>query len=121
MSALRYWDYYNMTGTFTDLHEKAKNKDTFTKLYDIIVSRENILLAYRTIKSNKGSKTAGTDGKTMDDIKVQTEEEIVTLIRQKLVNYKPKKVKRVLIPKPNGKQRPLGIPCILDRIIQQCF
>ncbi|MGG4147573.1 group II intron reverse transcriptase/maturase [Paenibacillus algorifonticola] len=121
MSALRYWDYYNMTGIFTDLHEKAKNKETFTKLYDTIVSRDNILLAYRTIKSNKGSRTAGTDGKTMDDIKVQTEEEMVALTRQKLDNYRPKKVRRVFIPKPNGKQRPLGIPCILDRIIQQCF
>ncbi|WP_025689146.1 group II intron reverse transcriptase/maturase, partial [Paenibacillus zanthoxyli] len=120
-STLRYWDYYNMTGIFTDLHERAKNRETFSKLYDIIISRENILLAYRTIKSNKGSRTAGTDGKTIDSIKVQTDEEIVTLIKQKLLNYRPKKVRRVFIPKPNGKQRPLGIPCILDRIIQQCF
>ncbi|MCR8983322.1 group II intron reverse transcriptase/maturase [Brevibacillus laterosporus] len=121
MSALRYWEYYNMTGIFTDLHERAKNKENFSRLYDIITLRENILLAYRTIKSNKGSKTAGTDGKTIDDIKAQTEEEMVTLIQKKLANYRPKKVRRVLIPKPNGKQRPLGIPCILDRIIQQCF
>ncbi|MNC08906.1 Group II intron-encoded protein LtrA [compost metagenome] len=121
MSALRYWDYYNMTGIFTDLHEKAKNKGIFSNLYDIITSRENILLAYRTIKSNKGSRTAGTDGKTIENIKVQTDEEIVNLIRQKLLNYRPKKVRRVFIPKPNGKKRPLGIPCILDRIIQQGF
>lgn len=121
MSTLRYWDYYDMTGIFTDLHERAKNKGKFVNLYDIIVSRENILLAYRTIKSNKGSNTAGTDGKTMDDIGVQTEEEIVSLIREKLTNYRPKQVRRVWIPKPNGKQRPLGIPCILDRMIQQCF
>jgi len=121
MSALRYWDYYDMTGIFTDLHERAKNKEKFVHLYDIIVSRENILLAYRTIKSNKGSHTAGTDGKTLDDIGVQTEEEIVPLIREKLTNYRPKQVRRVWIPKPNGKQRPLGIPCILDRMIQQCF
>ncbi|MNO52055.1 Group II intron-encoded protein LtrA [compost metagenome] len=100
---------------------KSQKRETFSKLYDIIASRENILLAYRMIKSNKGSRTAGTDGKTIDSIKVQTDEETVTLIRQKLLNYRPKKVRRVSIPKPNGKQRPLGIPCILDRIIQQCF
>jgi len=52
MLAQRYWDYYNMTGIFTDLHERAKNKETFSKLYDMIISRENVLLAYRTIKSN---------------------------------------------------------------------
>ncbi|WP_039785988.1 group II intron reverse transcriptase/maturase, partial [Paenibacillus riograndensis] len=121
MSALRYWDYYNMTGTFTELYERAKNKGKFSKLNDIVTSRENILLAYRTIKSNKGSRTAGTDGKTIEDIKVETDEAIVNLIRQKLLNYRPKKVRRVFIPKPNGKQRPLGIPCILDRIVQQCF
>ncbi|HEY2492858.1 MAG TPA: group II intron reverse transcriptase/maturase [Paenibacillus sp.] len=121
MQTLRYWDYYGMTGTFTELHQKALNKGLFPNIYDIITTRENILLAFRTIKSNKGSKTAGTDGKTIDDIKVQTEEEIVSLIQQKLLNYQPKKVRRVFIPKPNGKQRPLGIPCIVDRIIQQCF
>jgi group II intron reverse transcriptase/maturase len=120
-TTLRTWDYYNLTNAFTDLHEKAKEGKIFKNLYDLIVSRENILLAYRTIKSNTGSKTAGTDKRTIDDIKTMTELEIVTLIKTKLENYNPKKVRRVLIPKPNGKERPLGIPCIIDRIIQQCF
>lgn len=120
-TTLRTWDYYNLTNVFTDLHEKAKEGTIFKNLYDLIVSRENILLAYRTIKSNTGSKTAGTDKRTIDDIKTMNEFEIVTLIKTKLENYNPKKVRRVLIPKPNGKERPLGIPCIIDRIIQQCF
>lgn len=120
-TTLRTWDYYNLTNVFTDLHEKAKEGTIFKNLYDLIVSRENILLAYRTIKSNTGSKTAGTDKRTIADIKTMTEFEIVTLIKTKLENYNPKKVRRVLIPKPNGKERPLGIPCIIDRIIQQCF
>src|SRR5690625_3964988 len=110
-----------MTETFTDLYEKASNKDTFNNLYDIIVSRENILLAFRTIKSNKGSKTPGTDGKTINDIKELSENELVKTIQTKLENYRPKKVRRKWIEKENGKFRPLGIPCILDRIIQQCF
>jgi RNA-directed DNA polymerase len=121
VQTLRYWDYYNMTGVFTDLHEKASNKEVFKNLISIITSRENILLAYRTIKSNKGSHTAGTDGKTISDIKTLTDDEIVNHIRQRLLNYQPKKVRRVFIPKPNGKQRPLGIPCMTDRLIQQCF
>lgn len=121
MSAVRYWDYYGMTGIFSELYGRAQNKEIFTNLYDMITSRENILLAYRTVKSNKGSKTAGTDGRTIDDIKTASEEELVELITGKLLNYRPKKVRRVFIPKPNGKQRPLGIPSIVDRIIQQCF
>ncbi|PAV29156.1 group II intron reverse transcriptase/maturase [Virgibacillus profundi] len=121
MSTLRYWDYYNMTETFTELYEKASNNDTFNNIYDIITSRENILLAFRTIKSNKGSKTPGTDGKTIDNIKEITENELVSVIQTKLENYQPKKVRRKWIEKENGKLRPLGIPSILDRIIQQCF
>ena len=121
VSTLRYWDYYNMTETFTDLYKKASNNDTFNNIYDIITSRENILLAFRTIKSNKGSKTPGTDGKTIDEIKELTENELVNVVRTKLENYQPKKVRRKWIEKENGKFRPLGIPCILDRIIQQSF
>ncbi|RJG15084.1 group II intron reverse transcriptase/maturase [Paenibacillus thiaminolyticus] len=109
-----------MTDTFTDLHSKAVNKEKFTRLYELIKSRNNILLAFRTIKSNKGSHTPGTDGRTIKNIKTLTEEEIVALIQGKLANYQPKPVRRVFIPKPNGNKRPLGIPCILDRIIQQC-
>jgi group II intron reverse transcriptase/maturase len=110
-----------MTDTFTDLHERAKNKESFHSLYDIITSRNNILLAYRTIKSNKGSKTPGTDGKTIVAIEKHSENELVEEIQSRLQNYRPKKVRRKLIEKDNGKMRPLGIPCILDRIIQQCF
>ncbi len=73
------------------------------------------------MKSNKGSKTPGTDGKTITDIQKLSEDELVTEIQNKLQNYRPKKVRRKLIEKDNGKLRPLGIPCILDRIIQQCF
>ncbi|WP_174615789.1 group II intron reverse transcriptase/maturase [Virgibacillus ihumii] len=121
MSTLRYWDYYNMTETFTDLHKRASNNDSFNHLYEMITSRENILLAYRMVKSNKGSKTSGTNGKTIKDIKRLTENELVKVIQTKLKNYHPKKVRRKWIEKENGKLRPLGIPCILDRIIQQCF
>lgn len=121
MQALRYWDYYGMTDIFTDLHLRAKNNEQFEYLYDIITSKNNILLAYRTIKSNKGSKTPGTDGKTILDVEKRTENQLIEEIQKQLKNYRPKKVRRKLIEKDNGKMRPLGIPCILDRIIQQCF
>jgi RNA-directed DNA polymerase len=121
MQALRNWEYYGMTESFTDLYEKASKRELFSHLYDLITSRENIRLAYRTIKSNKGSNTPGTDGKTITDIEKWSEDELVREIQNNLKWYRPKKVRRKFIEKDNGKWRPLGIPCILDRIIQQCF
>ncbi|UQX57088.1 group II intron reverse transcriptase/maturase (plasmid) [Cytobacillus pseudoceanisediminis] len=119
---LRYWDYYGLINTFEELYEKSKQGNiSFTNLYELIKSRENILLAYRTIKSNKGSKTAGVDGRTIDDYKKFTDDDLVSFIQKRLSNYQPMKVKRVLIPKPNGDKRPLGIPSMSDRIIQQAF
>ncbi|MCU1808317.1 group II intron reverse transcriptase/maturase [Cytobacillus firmus] len=110
-----------MTSTFEELYDKSKNGESFNRLYDIITSRENILLAYRSIKSNKGSKTAGVDERTIEHFKSFTEEQLVTFIQKRLSNYQPMKVRRVFIPKPNGDLRPLGIPSMSDRIIQQAF
>lgn len=121
VQAIRYWDYYDMTKTFSELYTKSSKQESFHHLYEIITSRKNILLAYRTIKSNKGSMTPGTDKKTIDDIKKLSDDQIVTEIQNRLRNYRPKKVRRKLIEKENGKWRPLGIPCIIDRLIQQCF
>ncbi|WP_313427644.1 group II intron reverse transcriptase/maturase [Siminovitchia terrae] len=121
IQTLRYWDYYGMTDCFTELFESSKQGKTHKNLYELIVSRKNILLAYRMIKSNKGSNTAGTDGKSIKYLKTLEDSQIVDLVRAKLKMYQPKLVRRVNIPKANGKMRPLGIPCILDRLIQQCF
>lgn len=120
-TTLRHWEYYDMTEKFSELYIKSKNGESFDKLYDIIISRENILLAYRSIKTNKGSQTPGTDKFTIGKFKGLEQDEFIQLIRDKLTNYQPKKVKRVMIPKSNGDMRPLGIPTILDRIIQQMF
>ena len=58
-----------------DLYERAKNGERFTNLMPLVLSRENILLAYRNIKNNTGSKTAGTDKLTIADISKLTTEE----------------------------------------------
>ena len=118
---LRYWEYYGLTNCFDELYEQAKNGNSFNKLYDKIISRENILLAYRTIKNNKGSKTAGADGRTINDFKSMSEEQLVNLIQKRCENYQPMKVRRVFIPKANGDKRPLGIPSMSDRLIQQAI
>lgn len=86
----------------------------------IILSEENIMLAYRNIKKNTGSHTPGVDGKTIKDLSKWQEDSLITYIRTRLKHYIPQPVRRVEIPKANGKTRPLGIPTIMDRLIQQC-
>lgn len=106
---------------FDTLYAKSRNNEYFNNLYDLVISRENILLAYRNIKKNKGSKTKGSSSKTIIDIGKEDPDRLVRYIRARLRDYKPGKVRRVEIPKDNGKTRPLGIPDIEDRLIQQCL
>lgn len=119
--SIRNATFYGMQETFDDLYSRSKDNQQFRKLYDIIISRNNILLAYRTIKSNQGSKTSGVNKTTIEDINGATDTQIVSYVRERLENFEPNIVKRVLIPKPNGDTRPLGIPTIEDRLIQQCI
>ena len=118
---LRHNEYYNMQTTFDKLYIDSQNKRSFTNLMDIITSENNIKLAYRNIKGNKGSKTCGTNKKNILDIAETDIDKFVIIVRKWFNNYQPKPVRRVFIPKPNGKSRPLGIPTIEDRIIQQCI
>ena len=118
---IRYAEYYDMTATFDALYADSQRGKVFTELMDIITSEENIKLAYRSIKGNSGSNTAGTDGKTIKDVKAVSEQAFVETIRKRLRYYKPQSVKRVEIPKPDGRTRPLGIPTIWDRLVQQCI
>ncbi len=95
------------------------------KLMRLILSHENILLAYRNIKTNGGSETVGTDRLTIKDIGKLSPDEVVSrvnfIVKGTKHGYRPKPVRRKDIPKPNGTTRPLGIPCIWDRLIQQCI
>lgn len=118
---LRNNEYYDMQNIFDEIYLKAKSNYKFVNLMDYISNENNILLAYRNIKTNKGSTTVGTDNKDIKYFKNMNQNDFVKLIQNKFKNYIPKSVRRVEIPKPNGKLRPLGIPCIDDRIIQQCI
>lgn len=119
---LRYNEYYDMQKVFDSLYAASKNGNNFYKLLEIIGSEENIRLAYRNLKTNSGSNTAGTDGKTIDDIKNLTDKKVIATVREMLDDYKPSSVRRVFIPKPGSDaKRQLGIPCIWDRLVQQCI
>lgn len=88
------------------------------KLIDEILSNQNIEMAIRKVKSNKGA--AGIDKIPVERITVifqKNGEQIKSSIRN--MAYRPLPVRRVYIPKPNGKKRPLGIPVVVDRVIQQ--
>lgn len=90
------------------------------RLVDEILSDENLKEAIRKVKENKGAP--GIDKmpiKELDDYFDLHKEEIKSSIMNK--TYKPKPVKRVYIPKPNGSKRPLGIPTVVDRVIQQAI
>ena len=121
VTRLRHNEYYSMQETFDKLYADSKQGKVFENLMELITLPENIKLAYRNIKRNKGSNTSGTDECTIEDIKALSTENYIEMVQRKLKHYQPKPVRRVEIPKPNGKMRPLGIPAIIDRLVQQCI
>ena len=88
------------------------------QLMEEVCERENCLQALKRVKSNKGS--AGIDGMTVDDLSAYLKEHWPAIRNQLLSGtYRPQPVKRVEIPKPDGGVRQLGIPTVLDRMVQQ--
>ena len=102
------------------LYEKSSQGVSFTGLLEAMANGVTIVTAVHNIKSNKGSKTAGVDQMKMDSYLQMPKEELLLLIQSSFRNYRPKPARRVYIDKGNGKQRPLGIPTVLDRIVQEC-
>ena len=90
------------------------------KLIEVILSDENLKEANKRVKSNKG--VPGFDKMTVYEIDAYFEENLDNIRKSILEKkYKPQPVKRVYIPKSNGKKRPLGIPTVRDRVIQQAI
>lgn len=118
---LRHNEYYDMQEVFDQLYDDSKQGKNFNNLIELITDERNILLAYRNIKANKGSKTPGVNKTNIMDIAEKSPEKLIEYIRRRFENYMPHKVRRKEIPKDNGKVRPLGIPTIEDRLIQQCI
>jgi group II intron reverse transcriptase/maturase len=104
----------------TALHAKAKGSPSyrFYLLYDKVYRPDVLLFAYRCCRANGGA--AGVDGQTFENIEAYGVErwlgELTETLKRK--TYQSEAVRRVWIPKPDGKQRPLGIPTIRDRVVQ---
>ena len=101
----------------TALHDKAKESPDFRfhALYDKVYRKDVLAFAYDCCKANGGA--AGVDGQTFEDIETYGRERWLDELAQELKSrtYQPLPVRRVYIPKPDGKQRPLGVPAIRDR------
>lgn len=118
---IRNAEYYDMQMAFDKLYADSVSGRQFRNLVELIQRPENIMLAYRNLRKNSGSKTAGVDKKTISDLNKWSDKKLVSHVQRKLDWYVPNAVRRVEIPKDNGKKRPLGIPTIMDRLIQQCI
>lgn len=103
------------------LTAKKCSSRRFHALYDKVYRDDVLCEAWKRVKANKGS--SGVDGITIEDIEKKGINRCLTEIQSELKSgiYKPLPVRRVMIPKPDGSQRPLGIPCVKDRIVQMAM
>ena len=113
-----------MTGLQTSMGIIENGLTEFTRpkdgLLEFILSPANLNAAYKKVKGNKGS--GGIDGMSTEDLLPYLKEhgsELVASLREG--TYKPNPVRRVEIPKANGKKRGLGIPTVVDRVVQQAI
>lgn len=99
---------------------EIRKVETDMELLEKVLSKENLNNAYKQVYKNKGA--SGVDGVTTDELFAyikKHKEEILWQIRNR--KYKPQPVRRVYIPKESGKMRKLGIPSVIDRVIQQAI
>ncbi|WP_154975141.1 reverse transcriptase domain-containing protein [Priestia megaterium] len=98
----------------------SKSNDStykFKRLYRNLYNPEFYYIAYQKMYAKEGNMTQGTDGKTIDGMSIKRIDNLIEALKTE--SYQPKPVRRVYIPKKNGNRRPLGIPSIEDKLIQE--
>lgn len=101
-----------------NLNRNSKNVDyKYERLYRLLYNKEFYLMAYGKIYANEGNMTPGTDGETIDGFSLDKIDKLIKTIKDE--SYQPKPSRREYIPKKNGKKRPLGIPSIYDKLVQE--
>jgi group II intron reverse transcriptase/maturase len=111
----------NVSEEMKHLHKLAKRDPgkRFDHLWELATDPKWLMQAWEEIRSNKGSMTAGIDSTVATDIDPERIQRLSERLRSG--RYRPKPVRRVYIAKANGKMRPLGIPTLEDRIVQQAL
>lgn len=89
----------------------------YERLYRILFNEEMFYVAYQRIYAKPGNMTAGSDGKTIDEMSLSRIEKLITSLKDE--SYQPQPSRRVYIPKKNGKMRPLGVPAFNDKLVQE--
>ncbi|WP_259059338.1 group II intron reverse transcriptase/maturase [Salinibacter ruber] len=94
----------------------------FDDIYNLVYDQDWLRRAYSKVEDNSGSRTAGVDGQTMEDFEEDLEGNLRELRKSlKSQSFDPKPVRRTYIPKGDNEERPLGIPTIKDRIVQEAL
>ena len=100
------------------LRKLNSNRDWVNhNLYRLLYQEDLYILAYERLKSKPGNMTPGSDGETLDGFSREDIHAIIQEMRTEQFCFKP--VRQRFIPKPNGKMRKLGIPCVRDKIVQE--
>ena len=96
--------------------------EQYRELYHLLCNEKWLRVAHHSVNSNQGRETAGIDGVSMHSFNENLEGNLLRLKEELIAKtFEPQPVRRVYIPKVNGKKRPLGIPGICDRIVQEAL
>ena len=98
-------------------HLNSNRAWTNHDLYRLMYREDLYIIAYERIKSKPGNMTPGTDKETLDGFSLSMIHQIIEEMKTEQFRFRP--VRQQFIPKPNGKMRKLGIPCVRDKIVQE--
>lgn len=121
MSKVKDIKYFGINDIESKLFNKALNNERHNHLWKYVIDDMNIICAIKVITRNSGSKTAGVDGITKKEIMKMELDTVIKEVKNRLYGKTKPSGRQVLIPKSDGRFRPLGITNLYDRIAQQCI